>query len=132
MSGFIAAGAMAIPPLAFPTLILILGHLGYELMGGFKAASALAETKARGSVFRSANGVEVELSITEDGQIDLCVNEEELRAKEGIEREELVDKIIQGYTHVKVIEDLQAQGYTVVEEEELDTGTIRLVVRKWS
>jgi hypothetical protein len=132
MSGFFAIPAVMIPPLAFPTMIIILGHLGYEFVRGIQVAKGTAKAQAQAGVFRSANGVEVELKLTEEGNLELCVDEEQLRAMEGIEKEELSGKIVQGYTHHKVIEELEAQGYTVVEEEELDTGTIRLVVRKWS
>lgn len=129
--------SVTVPPLPiaileFPTLILLLGQLGYELVRGYRDIKAVGKALAKGGVFRSANGVEVEVTVTEDGKLSLCVDEKELRAKEGLEKGELHEKILQAYSYKKVIEQLEAKGFTLVEEQELDTGTIRLVVRKWS
>ncbi|MCI0482377.1 MAG: DUF1257 domain-containing protein, partial [Candidatus Dadabacteria bacterium] len=124
--------AFPLTPLAFPGLALLLYQLGYEMVRGYKKVSASGKAQANSAVFRSVNGVDVEVKIDAEGKIEICVDEEQLRAKEGIEREDLAGKIVQGLSYQKVIEQLEAQGYTIVEEQELDTGSIRLVVRKWS
>lgn len=40
-------------------------------------------------------------------------------------------KITQRYAYKKVVRELQAQGYSVAEEEKRADGAIRLLVRKW-
>jgi hypothetical protein len=132
MSGFCIIPPFPVTPLAFPALAILLSQLGYEMVQGYRKVKASGKAQANSAVFRSANGVDVEVKVDGEGKIELCVDEEELRAKEGIEREELAGKIVQGFSYQKVIEELEAKGYTIVEEQELDTGSIRLVVRKWS
>jgi len=130
VSGFF--GLSPIPILEFALIARLLGDLGYEMAKASRQVKALRSGWAQGSSFRSPNAVEIEVGVTKDGRLQLFVDEEELRAKEGIEEKDLAEQIVQGYTYKKVIEKLQAQGYTLVEEQQLDEGTIKLVVRKWS
>jgi len=54
-------------------------------------------------------------------------------SKEQMKRQsESVQQVVQRYAYRKVIKELQAQGYTIAEEEKRPDKTIRLVVRKWS
>lgn len=43
-----------------------------------------------------------------------------------------IQQVVQRYSYRKVLKELQAQGYTLAEEEKRSDNTIRLVVRKWS
>ena len=130
MSGFI--GVSPIPIFEFALIGRLLAELGYDMVKASSQVKALRSGWAKGSMFRSPNGVEIEVGVTKEGKLQLFVDEEQLRAKEGIEEKDLAEQIVQGYTYKKVIEKLQAQGYTLVEEQQLDEGTIKLVVRRWS
>ncbi len=132
MVAYIATPPIPIPILEFPTLILLLGSFGYEAIKGYRQIKMQKVGVAKAQAFRSPNGVDVEIGLTEKGELQVCVDEDELRAKEGIEREELAEQIIQAYTYKKVVEKLEKQGYSVIEEQEVDSGTIKLVVQKWS
>lgn len=46
-------------------------------------------------------------------------------------QEKSVNEIVRRYAQRKVVKELQAQGYTVAEEEKRADGTIRLLARKW-
>lgn len=54
-------------------------------------------------------------------------------SKEQIKKQtESVQQVVQRYAYRKVLKELQAQGYTLAEEEKRPDKSIRLVVRKWS
>ncbi len=54
-------------------------------------------------------------------------------SKEDLKKQsESIQQVVQRYAYHKVIKELQAQGYTVAEEEKRPDQTIRLLVRKWS
>ena len=130
MSGII--GVAPLPIFEFAMVAHLLGQMGYEIAQASRHVKAIRSGWVQGSAFRSPKGVDIEVGLTKEGKLQLFVDEAELRAKEGIEEKDLAEKIVQGYTYQKVIEKLQSQGYTLVEEQQLDEGTIKLVVRKWS
>ena len=46
-------------------------------------------------------------------------------------QEKSVNEIVRRYSQRKVVKELQAQGYSVAEEEKRADGTIRILARKW-
>jgi hypothetical protein len=66
------------------------------------------------------------------GRASVCVTgpghlEEELRAI----GEELSQRVVQKYVHRRLLDEMQARGFTVVEEEVDENSAIRLKVRHW-
>ncbi|MFH1768433.1 MAG: DUF1257 domain-containing protein [Candidatus Omnitrophota bacterium] len=55
-------------------------------------------------------------------------NEEELKEI----GQNTLNKILQQYSHKKVISDLESKGFSVSDEEVLDDGTIKIQVRRWT
>lgn len=80
----------------------------------------------------SREGVTVTFSRDARGKASLCVTgnghaEEELRAL----GEELSQAVVQQYVYQKLMDDMRARGFNVVEEEVTADRSIRLKVRHW-
>jgi hypothetical protein len=78
------------------------------------------------------NGVTVTFSRDARGKASLCVNgsgqgADELRAL----GEELSKAVVQQYVYRKLMDEMRARGFVVVEEETNEDRTIRLKVRHW-
>jgi len=78
------------------------------------------------------DGVTVTFSRDARGQAALCVtgtgqSDEELRAL----GEELSGRVVQQYVYQKLMEEMRARGFNVVEEEVNEDRSIRLKVRHW-
>ena len=78
------------------------------------------------------NGVTVTFSRDARGKASLCVTgtgqgEEELRAL----GEELSQCVVQQYVYQKLMGEMRARGFNVVEEEVSEDRSIRLKVRHW-
>jgi hypothetical protein len=78
------------------------------------------------------NGVTVTFSRDARGKASLCVtgtgqSEEELRAL----GEELSQCVVQQYVYQKLMGEMRARGFNVVEEEVSEDRSIRLKVRHW-
>jgi len=77
-------------------------------------------------------GVTVTFSRDARGKASLCVtgegrNKEELRAI----GEELSQAVVQQYVYQKLMDEMRARGFNVVEEETNQDRSIRLKVRHW-
>ena len=80
----------------------------------------------------SRNGVTVTFSRDARGKAALCVTgngqgEDELRAL----GEELSQCVVQNYVYRKLMDEMRARGFNVVEEEVNEDRSIRLKVRHW-
>lgn len=80
----------------------------------------------------SRQGVNVKFSRDARGKAGVCVSgaghtEEELRAL----GEELSQRVVQKYIHHRLLEEIQARQFVVVEEEVDANQAIRLKVRHW-
>jgi hypothetical protein len=80
----------------------------------------------------SREGVTVTFSRDVRGQASLCVtghgrSREELRAL----GEELSQAVVQQYVYQKLMDEMRARGFNVVEEEVHEDRSIRLKVRHW-
>jgi hypothetical protein len=78
------------------------------------------------------NGVTVTFSRDARGKASLCVNgsgqgADELRAL----GEELSKAVVQQYVYRKLMDEMRARGFVVVEEETNEDRTISLKVRHW-
>ena len=78
------------------------------------------------------NGVTVTFSRDARGKASLCVtgeghDEQELRAL----GEELSQCVVQQYVYRKLMDEMRARGFNVVEEEVNEDRSIRLKVRHW-
>jgi hypothetical protein len=78
------------------------------------------------------NGVTVTFSRDARGKASVCVTgegytEEELRAL----GEELSGRVVQTYIHQRLLEEIRARQFVVVEEEIDENQAIRLKVRHW-
>lgn len=78
------------------------------------------------------NGVTVTFSRDARGKAALCVNgtgqgADELRAL----GQELSQAVVQQYVYQKLMDEMRARGFVVVEEETNEDRTIRLKVRHW-
>jgi hypothetical protein len=77
-------------------------------------------------------GVTITFSRDARGKASLCVtgeghSQEELRAL----GEELSQAVVQQYVYQKLMSEMQARGFNVIEEENNTDRTIRLKVRHW-
>lgn len=80
----------------------------------------------------SRNGVTVTFSRDARGKASVCVtgpgfSDDELRAI----GEELSQRVVQKYVYKKLMDEMQAKGFNVVEEETNADNSIRLKVRHW-
>ena len=78
------------------------------------------------------NGVTVTFARDERGKASVCVTgpgftEEELYAL----GQELSQRVVQKYVHQRLLEEIRARQYVVVEEEVDENQAIRLKVRHW-
>jgi len=139
MSGGFFVPAPPIPPIGplplpfteVPTVFLALGLLGFELVQGATIIACANHNVVVDHVLQNENGLRVGVKQLADGQLQIVLDEEEVRAKEGIEANELKKRFQQKLSYARVVERLKAEGYQVVEETEEANETIRLVVRRW-
>lgn len=129
------------------------GSLGYQVAAGAadlknEAASQNSARKVQleienSEVVTGQLGREQKISVTKDGvtitfsrdargRASLCVtgtgrSNEELRAL----GEELSQAVVQQYVYQKLMNEMQARGFNVVEEETNSDRSIRLKVRHW-
>ncbi len=80
----------------------------------------------------SRNGVTVTFARDARGRASVCVTgpghtEEELRAL----GQELSQRVVQKYVHQRLMDEIRARQYVVVEEEVDENQAIRLKVRHW-
>ena len=78
------------------------------------------------------NNVTVTFSRDPRGKASVCVSgagytEDELRAT----GEELSRRVVQKYIHQRLLDEMRARQFTVVEEEVAEDSSIRLKVRHW-
>jgi len=55
-----------------------------------------------------------------------------LQVRAGIEQDEFVNGLNKKYAHFKVLEELNKQGYDVVEESEDQQQVVHIRVRRWT
>jgi hypothetical protein len=130
------------------------GSLGYQIAAGTaglgknEAASQNSARKVQleienSEVVTGQLGREQKISVTKDGvtitfsrdargRASLCVtgpgrSNEELRAL----GEELSQAVVQQYVYQKLMNEMQARGFNVIEEETNSDRSIRLKVRHW-
>jgi hypothetical protein len=81
------------------------------------------------------DGVIVTFSRDERGQASLCVEEADWagRSKEELQAigEELSQRVVQKYVYQRLMDEMRAREFVVVEEEAGANHTIRLKVRHW-
>jgi len=123
--------AVPIPFMEIPTAIMALGMLGFELMQGVSILVNSKLNRAVDHVLVNENGLKIGVIQTKDGKLELLVDEDELREKEGMELKEFHEEVQKRYQYTQLIKRLQADGFSVVEETEEANETIRLVVRRW-
>ncbi|MEY2599540.1 MAG: hypothetical protein RLZZ142_1799 [Verrucomicrobiota bacterium] len=80
----------------------------------------------------SKDGVRVTFSRDARGRAGVCVtgegmSEEALRAA-GLE---LTRRVVQKHVHQRILEEVQARGYTVAEDYDHENQSIRLRIRHW-
>jgi len=130
------------------------GSLGYQIAStgaDLKTTEAVSQTTAsrvqleieNSEVVTGQLGREQKISVTKDGvtitfsrdargKASLCVSgqgrgQEELRAL----GEELSQAVVQQYVYQKLMSEMQARGFNVIEEETNTDRSIRLKVRHW-
>ena len=129
------------------------GSLGYQIAstGTGLTKDAISQTSAsrvqleieNSEVVTGQLGREQKISVTKDGvtitfsrdargKASLCVSgqgrgQEELRAL----GEELSQAVVQQYVYQKLMSEMQARGFNVIEEETNTDRSIRLKVRHW-
>ena len=57
---------------------------------------------------------------------------EMLQVRAGIEKDEFLNTLNKKYAYSKILEEVQKQGYNVVEEEENEQQVVRVRVRRWT
>jgi hypothetical protein len=132
MSGCGFMPPIIIPMMEIPTAMIALGMLGFELVQGLSQISNAARTTCDvDHVLINKSGLKIGLRKDRKGKLELLIDEDELRQKEGIELKEFRNQFQKRYAYAKLVERLKAEGYTLVEEKEETNETIRLVVRRW-
>jgi hypothetical protein len=136
------------------TVVAAATSLGYQLANeaaGAKRFSAVEQTESNrvqleienSEVVTNQLGREQKIAVTRDGvtitfsrdargKASLCVagdgrSQEELRAI----GEELSQAVVQQYVYQKLMDEMRARGFNVVEEETNQDRSIRLKVRHW-
>jgi lauroyl/myristoyl acyltransferase len=131
MSGFAAFMPPIIPMMELPTMFIAFGLMGFELLQGLQQVSCGRRTLDVDHVLVNNNGLRIGVRKNRQGKIELLVDENELREKEGIELKEFTKQVQKRYAYAHLMERLKAEGYTLVEEKEEANESIRLVVRRW-
>ena len=119
-----------IPAMEIPTAIIALTMLGFELVSAVSSISDHARSLSD-QVMVNKSGLKVGLRTGKNGKLELVIDEEQLRKKEGIELKVFKKQLQHKYAYARMLERLKVQGYSVVEEENLESKRIRLVVRRW-
>lgn len=123
--------------------------LGYTMVSGKNSTSAQEQQQAVNleitqseivtnqlgrdqKISVSRGGVTVTFSRDARGKASVCVtgegySETELRAF----GEELSQRVVQKYVHQKLLDEVRARGFNVVEEQVDENNAIRLKVRHW-
>jgi len=120
-----------IPFMEIPTAIVALGMLGFEVVQGINTLVNANRNELVENILVNENGLRIGVRTNREGRLELLVDEDELREKEGLEIKEFNQQIQKNYAYVKLMERLKAEGYTVVEETEEANETVRVVVRRW-
>lgn len=131
MSGVGFFPPVPIPMMEIPTAIFALSLLGFELLHGTRTLLCRKNSEIVDHVFINETGLRIGIRQSKDGKMELLVDEEELRKKEGLEIKDFEEKVQKQYGYARLMERLRADGYTVVEETEEADETVRLVVRRW-
>jgi len=131
MSGCFFGPPILIPMMELPTAMIALGMLGFELVQGLYQVANVKAFCNVDHVLQNKSGLKIGLRMNKKGKLELLVDEDDLRAKEGIELKDFKNQFQQRYAYAKLVERLKAEGYTMVEEKEETNETIRLVVRRW-
>ncbi len=114
-----------------PTAMIALGMLGFEVARGVTIYASSTTNQQVSHVLVNENGLRIGINQNAQGQLELLVDEEELREKEGIEIKELETELQKNYQYVQLMDRLKAEGYTIVEETEEAEDTVRVLVRRW-
>lgn len=80
----------------------------------------------------SRDGITVTFSRDERGKASVCVTSE-IHSKEEMQAagETLVARVVQQYVYERLMQEVNARGYTVVEEEREANQSIRLRISHW-
>jgi len=101
--------------LEIPNSEIVTGQLGYD---------------QRISVAR--DGITVTFSRDARGKVSLCVTGEgNPKATLQALGEELAQRVVQQYVYQRLLDEIRARGYVIVEEERAANEAIRLKVRHW-
>ena len=109
----------------------VLELMGFQVAPGVKRFTCTTNAMNVDQVMVNKEGLKIALRKNKKGKLELAVDEEELRKKEGIELKDFTKKVQRGYSYVTLKKQLTAEGYTVVEENRREDETIRLVVQRW-
>jgi len=131
MSGFFLAPPVLVPFMEIPTALIALGYLGFEVAGGIHSVACNRKKQIVDHVLVSKSGLQIGVRLDAEGRLELLVDEDELRTREGLELQDFEKQVQQKYQYAELLERLKSEGYTVVEENEESDQTIRLVVRRW-
>ena len=131
MSGMVLIPPAIIPAMQIPTALIAFGMLGFEVVQGAKALVCGRKQDIVDHVLVNESGLRIGVRKNKEGKLELLVDENELRTKEGLELKEFEQQVQQKYAYAELMKRLQAEGYQVVEETEEAEDTVRLVVRRW-
>ena len=73
----------------------------------------------------------VTLAIFENGTYKVVADSAGLNPEQLREQKETINSIKRRYAYNMVIQELNKQGYQVVEEKKMEKDTVKLVARKW-
>lgn len=138
-------------PVLSSVIVSVMANIGYSAVKG--KSRAATEVKAREEVeldLKNASaigetlGEEEELVMTK-GNITITFRKDingkckikvcaEGKSKEELKKigTEVSNQIIQTYIRQKVLTELKQKGFSIVQEEKDENGTIKLRVRKWA
>ena len=131
MSGIVVLPIIFIPTMEGVLATAALSLLGYNIVQDAGNLTCAGKTVTADHVLESESGLQIGVRTRRDGTLELLIDEDELRTKEGLDLKEFEEQLQQKYAYVKLKKQLEAEGYQVVEETEEEGETIRLVVRRW-
>jgi hypothetical protein len=104
----------------------------FARLHGRKRGKCSADATAAATASVSRGGVTVTFSRDARGHASICVTgegytDEELR----LFGEELARRVVQKYVHQRLMDEIKARQFNVVEEEVDENNVIRLKVRHW-
>ena len=107
-------------------LLETLQDLGYAVESNAKVRGYLWNRTAADYVIRQQNGFDI--GFRRNGETYELISD---LWGAGIDQQAFLNRILQTYAHKSLLATARRQGYTIEAQEQLEDGSIRVVVGRW-